>query len=102
MRAVLLALLAAALLIEVVDAQQPNMQSANYMLPACKNSLALGDTMPSTAIYLAGVCMGTVHTFGIVSKFLPDPIKSCPPLGVTPEQQIRVIIAYIEARPQRM
>src|SRR5215475_12280001 len=80
--------------------------SANYMMPHCRSSLAsehLPDTTPQA------FCLGVVR--GIVfmgSTVLRDQVSAerdrglpCidPPSGTTPRQSVQVVVAYIEARP---
>jgi Rap1a immunity proteins len=102
MRAVLLGLLAAALLIEAVDAQPPEPLSANNMLPKCQKLLAR--QTPQQGQFDEGVCLGTIEGLAYTITFLPRQFSSCPPKGgvVTMEQMIRVVVAYVERRPQRM
>jgi Rap1a immunity proteins len=103
MRPLLLGVAVAALVAQPIDAQQPDTNSANYLLPACKNFLATGDSRPTTSAFYQGVCVGTVDTLHLLIRILPEtPFRSCPPNQVTTGQELRVIIAYIEARPQRM
>jgi hypothetical protein len=70
--------------------------SANEMLSGCKG--LIGDkTPPLREALRQGRCAGYVA--GLVyarSVFL------CVPEGATPEQGVRVVIKYIEARPERM
>jgi hypothetical protein len=98
----LLGVLATALLTETVDAQQPDTNSANYLLPACKNFLATSDSRVTYAsAFNQGVCIGTVVTLHLLAGILPETLfRSCVPNEVTTTQEVRVIIAYIEARPQ--
>jgi len=70
--------------------------SANEMLSGCKG-LAGDRTPPAREALRQGRCAGYVA--GLVyarSVFL------CVPEGATPEQGVRVVIKYIEARPERM
>jgi hypothetical protein len=102
MRPLLLGVAVAALMAQPIDAQQPDTNSANYLLPACKNFLATGDSRPTTSAFYQGVCVGAVDTLHLLIRILPEtPFRSCPPNQVTTGQELRVIIAYIEARPQR-
>ena len=79
------------------SAQDTSVQrSANEMLSGCKG--LIGDkTPPLREALRQGRCAGYVA--GLVyarSVFL------CVPEGATPEQGVRVVIKYIEARPERM
>jgi Rap1a immunity proteins len=100
MRPILLGVLAAALLAEGVEAQQRDMKSANFLFAACQK-LAAG-TDNSTDNFLQGVCGGIVDTLADMKSLLPSHYKFCPPKNVTTEQAVRVVVAYIERRPQRM
>jgi len=97
-------LLAAALLPQNnADAAQPyqSQSSANYMVPACQTWL---QTMPSyrTDRFDQGICFGIVDGLSYVVGILPRDVRSCRPENVTIDQGIRVALAYIERRPQRM
>ena len=78
------------------SAQSGAQGSANEMLSGCKG--LIGDkTPPLREALRQGRCAGYVA--GLVyarSVFL------CVPEGATPEQGVRVVIKYIEARPERM
>jgi hypothetical protein len=86
--------------------------TGNRILPGCKFYLTQAETIdPRTGVgprsnspypIIAGYCFGTVSTLVEVSQILalrPD-LKFCVPQGVTWEQAVRVVISYIEARPQ--
>src|SRR5215472_259532 len=78
------------------SAQTNPLSSANEMLSGCKG--LIGDKTPLLREALGqGRCAGYVA--GLVyarSVFL------CVPEGATREQGVRVVIKYIEARPERM
>jgi hypothetical protein len=103
--ALVLGLLAAALLAQNADAQQS--LSANSLVPHCQEWRAVVEgrgTYPptlSSALH-QGVCVGTVVGLSFTAELLPPGIRSCPPKGVTDGQMVRVALAYIERRPQRM
>jgi hypothetical protein len=99
----------------ITTATAADTDSANYMLPACKEFMS--DT-PS-ASFEAGMCAGTVVTIAhmamnsdlAVTAFSGEgqiqAIKNhwrCAdiPGEVTRGQLVRVVIQYIEARPKRM
>lgn len=73
--------------------------SANYMLPGCKAYLA--QSPPSG--FAGGLCVGTVETLNFMTPTLKRE-RGCAdiPRGVTNDQTVRVVIRYIEARPNRM
>ena len=73
--------------------------SANAMLPHCKRFLvAETGKVPS---FPQGVCVSSIATLIVIGGILSDPFRFCHP-GVTAEQGVRVVVAYIEARPARM
>jgi Ssp1 endopeptidase immunity protein Rap1a len=96
MRAVLLGLLAA-VLPAFEGAAEP--ESANSMLPGCQTFISRVD--PGTAGPQSR-CVGNVEGLAFVSSLLPANLKSCTPDNVTLGQVVRVVVAYIERRPQRM
>jgi hypothetical protein len=70
--------------------------SANEMLSGCKG--LIGDkTPPLREALRQGRCAGYVA--GLVYA---RSVYLCVPEGATPEQGVRVVIKYIEARPERM
>ena len=97
----MVALLASALLAQNADAQS---QSANVFLPECQKFLANNpekmDTRPS--LFRQGECLGMIEGLTFVIRKLPPPLRSCIPKGVIGGQIVRVALAYIEQRPQRM
>jgi hypothetical protein len=92
--ALVLALLAAVLLSQDADAQSDTV-SANYLLPRCKAFLA-NEYVTLSATFEQGRCTGLVEGLKYVDS------RSCAPKGVTLGQTVRVVVAYIERRPQRM
>jgi len=98
--ALVFGLLAAALLAQNADAQtKPDRWSANYLMPACRNWIAFaGDRQGIDEAMCAGIISGLVYTV----KFLPPDSSSCTPEGVTIGEMVRVVVAYIERRPERM
>ena len=98
--ALVLGLLVAALLAQNADAQtKPDRWSANYLMPACRNWIAFaGDRQGIDEAMCAGIISGLAYT----AKFLRPDTSSCRPQGVTTGQMVRVVVAYIERRPERM
>jgi len=95
-----------------VTAAAEDTNSANYILPGCQNFLSL--KQPRTD--RQGFCAGTVAGISFVGKDLRRLRPSHPsesdavtslycldiPEKATLMQLVRVVIAYIEARPPRM
>jgi hypothetical protein len=69
------------------------------MLPGCKANL---NNAPAD-MFAQGVCVGAISTqmFNAYAA-RPDTTGSCPPETVTVEQGVRVVVAYLEANPQRL
>jgi hypothetical protein len=76
--------------------------SANVFLQYCKYSLVDNPRGGFNVGWPTGVCFGTVTVIVFVARLLPEHLRSCKPEGVTNEQAVRVVIAYVEARPERM
>jgi Rap1a immunity proteins len=87
-----LGLLAIAVSVSSAAAQQ-DYNSANFMLPHCQRSLS-----GQPGAMFESVCAGSITTFVFVGRDL----RICPDHRVTPEQMIRVVITYIEVRPERL
>ena len=51
---------------------------------------------------VGGFCAGVVHGLGYVGKILPPEYEFCVPPTADALQGARVVVNYIEARPQRM
>jgi hypothetical protein len=100
---------ALALTITAAGAAEKDTDSANYILPGCKQLLtkedARGYTYSKTGqeVFDAGFCSGHVHAAVAVRAVLDDQ-RGCTviPRSVTYNQVVRVVVGYIEARPQRM
>jgi hypothetical protein len=69
--------------------------TANDIMPGCRAYAAQSDRVPAHDTFSAGMCVGTMTA---LSRWA----DVCPPNGVTFEQAIRVIVAYIDARPARL
>jgi Rap1a immunity proteins len=77
--------------------------SANSVFLGCK---AFTETQGTTNLQLnqlGNYCSGIVHGLAGISEYLtPLEWQSCIPSTSTARQMARVVISYIEARPQRM
>ena len=80
----------------VTNAQKPDTQSANYLMPGCRNFIRAGATDNPV---LQGLCAGSVNgiAWGVSLASL-----LCTPDEVTLSQEVRVVVAFIDARPARM
>ena len=81
--------------------------SANEVLPACKLYLSVVDRHGAVGqseiphLMDAGECLGAVYVLLTVAHTLPKPLKFCPPVAFEAERGVRVVVAYIEDRPER-
>src|SRR5205809_456229 len=87
-----------------VRAQPPTEDtSANSVFLGCKAFVE--GRSASTQLLMAGgnFCSGVVHGLASVGQYLTPPEwQSCVPAASDARQLARVVISYIEARPQRM
>jgi Rap1a immunity proteins len=93
---------ALALTATAAGAVEKDTSSANYMMPGCKYGLD-PDKGPSILMFDAGVCVGIV---GGIAHML-DPRNRgdwCAdiPASATRQQMVRVVVRFIEARPNLM
>jgi hypothetical protein len=52
--------------------------------------------------YLAGVCAGAIAALSAAGHLWIEQVRSCPSTEATVQQGARIVVAYIEARPERM
>jgi Rap1a immunity proteins len=99
---------ALALTVTGAAAEQQDTTSANTLLPGCRELL---DRKSDSGGFLRGFCAGTVTeilAFGgmlhSVSDVFVIPRALCidAPAAVAAGQAVRVVVAYIDARPARM
>ena len=97
MKAHLFAIIFAGLLLPAVSQSQSI--TGIRMLPGCKAQV----NNANTDMFGQGACVGAVLTqlFNAYAA-RPDTTGSCPPETVTAEQGVRVVVAYLEANPQRL
>ena len=76
--------------------------SANSVFLGCKAFAEGQATRDLQLLQLGNVCAGVVHGLAYVGKILPTEIQSCAPPTSDARQLARVVVRYIEARPQRM
>jgi hypothetical protein len=98
--ALVLALFAAALLTQDVDAQ-PDQESANFYVPTCQKLLSGAQPTRGDA-FDQGLCGGLIAGLSYTVKNLPADLRACPPSNATVGQKVRVVLAYVEHHPQRM
>jgi Rap1a immunity proteins len=110
-------LLSAVLALTVTAAKAEDATSANYLMPGCRGMLTQSSnaTDPTKVGYCAGIVLGIASMGGLASFAWRAegkvPLDRKAPLallcmdlpgGVTAGQEIRVVVAYIDARPARM
>ena len=79
---------------------QPDLDSANELIPACKALLAQDSKTPLLkADFLQGVCVGQVSGVWDAAIILN---VVCSPPEVIKGQGVRVVVQFIDARPARM
>jgi hypothetical protein len=94
MRGIIIGASLALALTQVVLAEEP--RSANAMMPGCRSFLS--NVVPNAlGAFDEGQCSGVME--GLLTA--ADQII-CVPAGVTRNQTIRVVVQYIDQRPQRM
>lgn len=89
--AILLALLGSTAHAESPAAQRA--YTASFYLEGCK------DFIEGRSNFFAGRCVGAIEVLDALNL---DTKLFCPPEGVNNQQRVRVIVAYIEARRERM
>jgi len=113
MRATIFGVTMATLMATVAVGEDVGVGSANQHLPGCRAYLAYSTLRDPTSFYKAGYCVGTVggialslssNSMAIAASRQPSsPYLKCADIpDSTEEQWVRVVVAYIEARPQRM
>jgi len=74
--------------------QEQDLHSANYFVPGCRYYLAGTDQ----ELFLQGLCGGAIYGLreGLQNK------NHCIPSEVTGEQLLRVVVKYVDGRPERL
>jgi hypothetical protein len=78
-------MVAAALTINNAAAAEPDIYSANYTLPGCRER---------GSPFKAGLCYGNINGLSFFLKCIPVPVSNA--------QKALVVVAYIDARPERL
>jgi Rap1a immunity proteins len=88
-------------------AEERNLPSANAIMPGCRALMSriAGHSTDTGSDFAMGVCVGIVE--GTIYEMSAWQLTTCPafaclPKEITIEQAVRVVVAYIEARPERM
>jgi len=84
-------------------------QSANTIMRGCRSLVSDSTIDDPTDSFLAGICAGTIDALAYEASMLtlssapaPHAEVFCIPKETKIDQQIRVVVKYIEARPERM
>ena len=96
----MLAAACVAMLTTTVHAQERTGPSANQLMKGCRALLT--KKMRESGVdeaFLIGSCAGIVSTLATLE---PAATGVCKPKNVTDEQSVRVVVAYIDARPNRL
>jgi hypothetical protein len=108
-KSILFGATALALTVTAAEAAEKDILSANFLLPACRDFM--DQKNDSSGGFLRGFCAGAVAeilAFGgmlhSVSDVFVIPRALCldAPAGVTGDQALKIVVAYIDARPTRM
>jgi hypothetical protein len=84
-----------AMLVATNQGLAEDIYSANYMLRACKAIVT--ENLRDIPQFEIGRCMGMVDALDVISGRV-----FCPPEKSTSGQRVRVVVSYIEARPEKM
>ena len=79
--------------------------SANYLVPGCQIFLRSRSQVQGLTVdelTRMAQCKGIIDAIAYVASQLPPDLSSCPPDGITTQQSIRVVLAYVLARPAQM
>jgi hypothetical protein len=98
-----------AILPVTINAQDgPSPYSANEVMKGCRAFIAKTkwEREASDAFFdafIRGICVGTVSTLAVAAASLERAAGVCMPEGqTTVAQQVRIVAAYIDARPNRL
>jgi hypothetical protein len=75
--------------------------SANSWFLGCKACVE-GRMNDARLVGIGNFCSGVIHALAYVGEALPPAVQYCAPPTSTAQQLARVVLTYIEARPQRM
>jgi Ssp1 endopeptidase immunity protein Rap1a len=79
--------------------------SANYIMGGCRSKLRHYEGVVNPGdhrwIMIGGECTGMVEALVWAARAFEEPHKFCPPDDVVAEQVVRVVVAYVDAVPQR-
>ena len=102
-RILLIALITACLVSSPASAQV-EVNSANFMMPGCRDFIVLvkktGAPL-SAGAFAAGNCAGRIEgLLGLRDDLTPN-IRFCKPASVTTGQAVQMVLTWLEAHPER-
>ena len=80
---------------------EPDQTSADHIMPACRDVAALmtfTNTESKEDFSRMGFCIGIITGL----SYMGQPYGICLPVGATSQQAARVVVQYIDGRPERM
>ena len=94
-------------MLSVTGHAQPTPFNANDVMKGCRAVIAKTKSEDAALWFLRGICMGTVSTLAGAATAFESAAKGtigvCIPAGtVSVNQQVRVVVRYIDARPNRL
>lgn len=97
----LCALLVTAVFIPLAGANADAGSSGNQMIPGCRLLMDEKSLIRSVDDGMrVGECAGVITTLYYVAKGLPSSARFCPPSSVTVGQAARVIVKYLDDKPE--
>src|SRR4051794_16854802 len=81
--------------------RSPTSTARTTFCPRANSTLGRAPTT-SARFFEGAFASERLRRFAYTAQLLPPEMRSCPPKRVTSEQVVRVVVAYIERRPQRM
>jgi hypothetical protein len=85
----------------VAGARAEDTNSANYLLEACR-IFASGATPPQNDIFRPALCIGEMNAMMFFASSVDTPNRACPPKGANVIQATKVVVAYLDAHPERL
>jgi hypothetical protein len=101
--------LVALIVAAATTAEAQDTQSADTIIRGCRSLVSDSTIDDPTDSFLAGICAGTIDGLAYEASILklssasaPHAEVFCIPKEIKIDQQIRVVVKYIDARPERM
>ena len=100
-------LLSSILVLSLISASAAEVESANFIMPGCRAWVSNenpSDPDPELALKI-GACWGTIAGFVFeagIAKRVQNKALFCPPDNATFNQEVRVVVAYIDKHPEQL